>query len=205
VTLSNRIIDLLERRSGLSDREITDMLFEPSSPQQGVNQACRLLAKREIISRRKRFDGRTGNFLINDKFKEQPIYQSRSKFQANSPLSENSLKLTLSDWLSSQGWQTKIAWGRSQGIDIEARRRKERWVIEVKGEGSRPQMRVNFFLTILGEIVQRMDDPKAKYSIALPNLEQYRRLWQRLPALAKSKLTITALFVDEEGDVKELS
>lgn len=58
-------------------------------------------------------------------------------------LSENAIKNALDMWLRSQGWDTRIAWGASQGIDIDARHGKDRWIIEVKGRGSRPQMRVN--------------------------------------------------------------
>ncbi|BDG48321.1 hypothetical protein PspKH34_28820 [Parageobacillus sp. KH3-4] len=55
-------------------------------------------------------------------------------------------------------------------------------------------LNVNYFLTILGEILQRMEDPYAKYSIALPGIQQFLKLWDRLPLLAKMR---TALFVDE--------
>ena len=75
-------------------------------------------------------------------------------------------------------------------------------MIEVKGPGSRPQMRVNYFLSMLGEILQRMDDPAARYSIALPDLLQYRGLWNRLPMLAKQRTGIDILFVDADGKVR---
>lgn len=64
-------------------------------------------------------------------------------------------------------------------------------------------MRVNYFLGILGETLQRMADEEAKYSIALPDVPQFRGLWSRLPELAKSRTTITALFVSPEGVVRE--
>ena len=65
-------------------------------------------------------------------------------------------------------------------------------------------MRVNYFLSALGETLQRMDDRNAKYSIALPDLQQFRSLWDRLPDLAKSRTEITALFVDEKGNVRRV-
>lgn len=65
-------------------------------------------------------------------------------------------------------------------------------------------MNVNYFLTILGEILQRMEDPYAKYSIALPDIQQFRNLWDRLPLLAKVRTGITALFVDENGEATEV-
>jgi len=62
-------------------------------------------------------------------------------------------------------------------------------------------MRVNYFLSILGEILQRMDDPEAKYSIALPDIKQFRLLWERFPSLAKKRTGISILFVDSNGKI----
>jgi len=62
-------------------------------------------------------------------------------------------------------------------------------------------MRINYFLSMLGETLQRMDDPAARYSIALPDMAQYRSLWERLPALAKERTTIDILFVDADGNI----
>jgi hypothetical protein len=76
------------------------------------------------------------------------------------------------------------------------------WVIEVKGQGTLDAMRVNYFLAVLGELLQRMDDGNARYSIALPDLSQFRRLWQRLPSLAKERTRISALFVGVSGRVE---
>ena len=106
-------------------------------------------------------------------------------------------------WLRDQGWETKIAWGKSTGIDIEARRGTERWIIEAKGRGVSPQAQGNYFLGVLAELVQRMTDADCRYSLAFPALARYQRLWNRLPALAKSRLKVSMLFVDERGNVVE--
>lgn len=202
-TLSNRIIELLRRQSGVSDREITDALVGTGAPQQPVNQACRHLETRGIILRRNRSDGRIGNYLADrDITLEVPAARELTR-EHDDNLSEDALKQVLRHFLARDGWETTVAWGKSHGIDIEARRGAERWIIEVKGPGSRSAMRVNYFIGILGEILQRMDDPNARYSIALPDLPQFRRLWQRLPALAKSRAAITALFVDADGNVEQ--
>lgn len=62
-------------------------------------------------------------------------------------------------------------------------------------------MNVNYFLGVLAETLQRMDDPNAKYSIALPDVKQFRNLWNRLPLLAKKRTGITEIFIDEQGKV----
>jgi hypothetical protein len=63
-------------------------------------------------------------------------------------------------------------------------------------------MRVNYFLAVLGEIQQRMDDGEARYSIAFPDMAQYRGLWERLPPLAKARTKVTALFVSANKQVR---
>jgi hypothetical protein len=89
-----------------------------------------------------------------------------------------------------------VAWGKTRGADCVAIRGEDRWIIEAKGCWSRRAMRVNYFLAILAETLQRMDDPQTRYSIALPDLAQFRGLWQRPPDLAKERTSLTALFVD---------
>jgi hypothetical protein len=184
-TLADRLIKLLQRKSGRSDREITSILNGAGAPQQPINRACRKLATRGVLSRRKRPDGRTGNYL---------------------PHSEDSIKYQLQMWLKSQGWQVKkIAWGTTRGIDIHACQGNNQWIIEVKGKRGGQQANRQAFLEVFTQILQAMNDCGVKYSIALPDLQQFRDLWQRLPQLAKSRLEITALFVDKCGKVSKLA
>ena len=117
---------------------------------------------------------------------------------------EDEVKRHVESWLRRDGWQVNVQWGHQPGIDIEATRGSERWVIEAKGCGSLQPMRVNYFIGILGETLQRMDDPAAHYSIALPDLPQYRGLWQRLPRLAKTRTGISILFVGSDGKIAHL-
>ena len=200
-TLRNRIVDLLNQNPGLSDREIANRLLGIGTPQQSVNAACRKLDG--VIIRRSRKDGLIGNYLTSKSHISKPPDEIRISQSEEGSLSEDKIKDILENYLRSLGWVPTIAWGQTHGIDIEAKRGSERWVIEVKGSGSSPQMRNNSFLSILGGIVQRMDDPTAKYSIALPDRQQFRDLWGRLPMLAKKRTGITAIFVDLSGKVTE--
>jgi hypothetical protein len=203
--LSTRIIDLLRESPGLSDREITDKLVGKGRPQQHVNATCRRLAERGFINRTTRFDGRIGNYLSNQDRAKSSIVLESLEITGTYSMSEDAVKEILKSWLESKGWTTSVAWGNSPGIDIEATKGSERWIIEVKGPGSRPQMRVNYFLAVIGELLQKIDDPNAKYSLALPELPQFRRLWDRLSHLAKSRTTISALFVSPDGRVDEVA
>jgi hypothetical protein len=118
---------------------------------------------------------------------------------------EKRIKKALESYLNAEGWKTEIAWGSAHGIDIHAQRDRQTWVIEVKTWEDLDRSPIDSFVSVLGEILQRMDDPHTKYSIALPDVEPLRRLWGRLPELAKARMGITALFVDPAGAVTELS
>jgi hypothetical protein len=118
-------------------------------------------------------------------------------------LSEDEIKQSIKKHLDKNNWTSDIAWGRKPGIDIDAKRHGERWIIEVKGHGKSNPMRVNYFLGVLGEMLQRMNDSNAKYSIALPDFPQFRKLWDKLPRLTKQKTGISCLFVDSNGNIRE--
>ncbi|MDD4681467.1 MAG: MarR family transcriptional regulator [Clostridia bacterium] len=198
MTLKERIL-LVLKNGPLSDRELADRILGKGSPQQSVNQACRQLAGKGIISRT---EPPIRNILVGEHADiVSPLCEVSNKGLSDSQLQEEAIKDVLNDYLINAGWQTKVAWGGTHGTDIEATRGSERWLIEVKGCGSRNAMRVNYFLSILGEILQRMDDCNAHYSIALPDMQQFRNLWSRLPALAKERTTIDAIFVSETGQI----
>lgn len=120
-------------------------------------------------------------------------------------LQEDSVKEFLRVHLEALEWKAVVVPGGAHGIDIDAKRGEERWIIEVKGCGSLNPMRVNYFLGALGELLQRMSDPEARYSIAVPDLTQFRGLWNRLPSLAKQKTGFSCLFVRADGNVEEVS
>ena len=97
-------------------------------------------------------------------------------------------------YLTSLGFDVAVAWGRVRGIDIDARHSDGRYVVEAKAEvGKNGPQQVNYFLGMLGELVQRMDDAQASYGIVLPDNRQYRGLLDRLPALAKERLRHSVL------------
>jgi len=118
-------------------------------------------------------------------------------------LPEKKIKKILETFLVSEGWTPEIAFDRANLIDIKARRGIDEWIIEVKGSESFKPSIVNSYLLVLGEILQRMSDEKCKYSVALPDTEPFRRLWERLPHLAKERTRITVLFVNPAGNVTE--
>jgi len=133
--------------------------------------------------------------------KATPVVSSPATSIGSNHLSEDDLKRGLELWLNANGWRVSVKWGMAHGIDIEASRLGKRWVIETKGCGSRSAMRANYFLAVLGETLQRMNDPTARYSVAFPDMAQFRKLWNQLPPLAKARSKISALFVSASGRV----
>jgi hypothetical protein len=202
-TLPQRILNAVQLKPGMTDRQLADQLSGRGSPQQPINIAARALAAKGRLRRAKRQDGLIGNYVGNATLPDLGPMQARKNHDL-AALSEDEIKEVLERWLVADGWTSKVAWGRTTGIDIDAKRGRERWIIEVKGPGSLPAMRVNYFLAMLGEVLQRMDAADVKYSIALPDLKQYRGLWERLPALAKARTTISLLLVNTAGKVDVL-
>lgn len=205
LSMAEQLIHFISHHPGISDRELTDFIQGKGKHPSRVNQEARLLEGRGVVVRSRRPDGVIGNYLQGTE--SVPLHRDTKSqvVRTESGLSEDELKEVLHRWLTQNGWQSQVAWAKARGVDIRATREGQQWLIEVKGLGSRQAMRVNYFIAILGETLQRMADPAAKYSIALPDVPQFRGLWERLPALAKSRTAITALFVTPDGLVTELS
>ena len=206
-SLGDEIMQLLRRKPGLTDREITDLLRGRSALQQPINSTCRNLERRGQLRRERRSDNLIGNYAADDKSgpplgAQAASADEKASYKVPTELSEDIVKAAVAAWLRSHGWEVQLAEGRAHGIDIEARRGSERWVIEAKGLGSSDPMRVNYFLAVLGCLLQRMSDDRATYSIALPDHRQFERLWMRLPALAKQRTGISLLLVSDAGQVR---
>jgi hypothetical protein len=159
--LPDMIVALLRREDGLTDREITDRLKGHNAPQQPVNQACRRLEAAGILVRRRRADGLIGNHLNTRLSRQAQPLEEPSPHKFGEPLTEDQIKKAIRRWLEATGWEVKVAFGHAAGPDIDAHKGRERWLIEVKGPGKHAQMRVNYFLAILGEIIQKMVDSGA--------------------------------------------
>jgi len=202
-SFANRLLAEVQKAPGLSDRELTDRLLGKGTHPSRVNQEARLFEGRGQLFRRARMDGRIGNFPTDGECEAISTASRPTIKSTPEGLSEDELKDHIAKWLEGRGWNVKVAWGNARGVDIEASRQDSRWIIEVKGLGSRQPMRVNYFIAILGETQQRMNDPNAKYTIAFPDVPQFRNLWARLPELAKRRTTIGALFVSPDGAVNE--
>jgi len=213
MTNTEKVKSVLTKWDGICDDCLS--IESKVKPRQSVNQICRSLTQTGLCQRSQDKCDCCGSLKILNRIQatKKGSKEHGGLRAVNGPittriqnhdvdaLSEDEIKEVLNKALTSNGWETQVAWGKARGVDIDAHRDTERWLIEVKGPGSRQPMRVNYFLGILGETLQRMEDSSANYSIALPDLQQYRRLWERLPELAKSRTQITALFVNKKGEI----
>lgn len=93
-----------------------------------------------------------------------------------------------------------MAWGHDAGIDIEAQRGVERWVIEAKGTGGYDQMSRNYFFGVIGSLLQRMTDEHAHYALAMPDVPPFINLVARFPEIARRRTQLWFLLVRRDGD-----
>ena len=198
---NEKIMDYVNKHPGATDREMRTSF---KTTNQTINTTCRNLANKGLLVRINNPEkgGLIGNYPTGKEPQVKPTISKRAL--EDDSLQEEDIKHILTEKLVSEGWNVKTAWGNTPGVDIEAKRGEERWLIEIKGPGSRNEMRNNYFIGILGEMLQRMDDPVARYSICFPDIEKYRRLWNELPSLAKKRTTIDILFVDKDGRIENL-
>lgn len=170
---------------------------------QQINQAARRLEASKKLIRVKGPSGKLVN-VINDR-KGRRLAATMAEAapairEGTDHLTEDEVKKAVSDYLTAAGYEVKVAWDRAPGIDIEAERKGERLVIEAKGEVALNPQQHNYFLGALGELVQRMDDPNARYGLALPNNRQYYGLVDRLPDLAKQRMGFVVYWVERGPD-----
>ena len=219
-SLRDRLIAYLsEHPEGADDDELAKQLGV--SHRQAVNQACRSLAKASVVRRLlEPHQGKIVNYLVGDMpvveapsgqlppvtTNDSPVVTSLIEFHeaadvraiaysGEERLSEDTVKDAVRAALEADGWSVTVHWGHVHGIDIEATRKGERLVVEAKGEGSLPPMRVNYFLGALGELLQRMHSPDPMYALALPAHRQFVTLLLGLPLWVRARLRLSAYLV----------
>jgi len=197
-----RVLTFLEQFPGRDDDEIASALN--IAPRQTVNIVCRKLSQEGRIRRELGPRGKLINSVITGAISAVPAKEPNIEPRIV-VITEDQVKQTIATMLEQSGWSVKVAWGRTRGVDITATRGDERWLIECKGTGSRPEMHNNYFVAVVGEVLQRMHDDRAKHSIAFPELPKYRRLWSELPTNVKQRLQLSVLFVGADHTICELT
>lgn len=189
-TIADQILAAI-RHSPLDDDQLARQLGV--SHRQSINQTARRL---EIEGKLQRYVGPIVNAPAAG-IAERPA-PSRSSATSDF-LTEDEVKSAVKDLLKREGFTVHVAWGRTQGVDVDARHPDgRRWQIEAKGEVAPGPQQVNYFLNALGELIQRMDNPHASYALALPDNRQYRGLVDRLPDLAFQRLRLHVFWVSHD-------
>jgi len=140
-------------------------------------------------------------------------YECPERFSSLSPedckkcpfrIEEDEVKNAIGLMLKADGWTIRrMALRQRHGADIEATHDSlGTMIIEAKGEGSLNAMRVNYFLMILGELLQKMDNPDKQYGIGLPAYRQFANLIVKLPLWIKQYLKLK-VFLVKKVDAKK--
>lgn len=190
-TLADRILAELSK-SGvpLDDDQLAARL---GVVRQMVNQTARRLSQQGRLTRHAAAGAKITNLLSTT---EAPLpLPPAPKPSPSSRLTEDEVKKAVHDHLVDEGYEVTVAWGRSRGVDIDARGARGRFLLEAKGEVALQPQQVNYFLGAIGELVQRMSDPDARYGLGLPDNPQYRGLVRRLPDLAWERFDLVVFFV----------
>jgi biotin operon repressor len=201
VTLAGRIVSKLRVEGTPLDDD--DLAARLGVVRQAVNQACRRLAASGVLVREVGRDGKLINRLTSTSspqpLPDRPAPQVRDHpaFQdVTSPyLPQDEVKAAVKGHLEAKGYTVTVAWGRALGADLDAKGPAGRIIIKAKGAVALQPQPANYFIGALGELVQRMGDPDARYALALPDNKQYRNLVAGLPALAWERLRLRVYFV----------
>lgn len=196
-TLAERILDALG--SGPLDDDVLAHRLAVAQ-RQTVNQTARRMEGRGQLRRYQGPDGKIVNALVSPE--TPPVPSPAAPLSGDGPrISEDEVKRAVADHLSGHGFEVVVAWGRTRGIDLDARHPDgRRYVVEAKAEVALQPQQVNYFVGALGELVQRMDDAGAVYGLALPGNRQYRGLAARLPGLARRRLGLVLFWVTRGED-----
>lgn len=102
-------------------------------------------------------------------------------YEGKQGVDEETVKQAVASFLESEGYTVAVGKKREHGPDLHATTKEGlRLVVEAKGEGSLNAMFNNFFLSALGEIVQRWDALTTEYGIAVPAHRKFGRLIEEL-------------------------
>lgn len=119
----------------------------------------------------------------------------QEKLMRSNRTTESLLQL-VTVWLNERGWETEV----KKNVII-ARKEDVKWLINVQGSkrGRKQPLPVK-----LNNILKEIDDMEAQYSIAFNDSTMYRKQWNDLPRILKSKLNMSVLLADKVGNIQEV-
>jgi hypothetical protein len=208
VTIAERLLEAI-RFKALDDDQLAKRLGV--TQRQSINQTARRLEAQGLLRRYAGPDGKIVNALPDARPPGPAVTSTRAvpkravderSVAGSSAITEDEVKGAVRAHLVAEGFDVLVAWGHAPGIDLDARHSDgRRYIVEAKAEkGVTGAQQHNYFVGMLGELVQRMDDADATYAVALPENRQYRGLVDRLPRLARERLGLRVFWVARTAD-----
>ena len=108
----------------------------------------------------------------------------------------NELPSLIKEWLEEKGWET-IEHNRY----IEAKKQERKWFIDIYQTTRGRKVPLPSKLT---DMIKKMDDNDAYYSVALVDSPIYRKQWNEIPSVAKERLQVSVILADRMGHVLEM-
>jgi hypothetical protein len=99
-------------------------------------------------------------------------------------------------YFTEQGFQ--IEHGGYSDLVCRDVKRGQKWIIEVKGQTSAVRLD---FRTGLGQLLQDMQDPKALYDLAVPNIPAFVEQCRRVSDWVRQTLYLHWLLIESDGEV----
>jgi hypothetical protein len=218
MTVADDVMRALRTRPrGLTDAELAALLRKRH---QHINQTCRTLADRGLITRNDAYGG-----IINKASGVTPERQAReprppSASTAEEWIWEGNVQSRLVTHLAKTGWNIIAVANtaqRERGVDIIAERDGRRMLVEVKGwpsttyaRGERagqpkptaPSMQAtHWFAELLTSLIRRGAEGESTLAMGLPDVPRYRNLLGEA-AWALERLDITIYLVTADGAVR---
>ena len=102
-------------------------------------------------------------------------------------------------WLEENGWKIECADSK-----IVAEKDRVRWIIDVQGthRGRRQSLPVKIN-SILRDIEEE-PETLTRYSVAFNDSSMYRKQWNEIPKVLKSKLNVSVILADKSGNIQEV-
>jgi len=137
---------------------------------------------------------------VNDIIFRNKVEMRNFAYHESTGMKEETVKAAVATFLRTQGYTVAVGKERERGPDMRATREALNLIVESKGEGSRPEMFNNYFLSAIGEIIQRRSMQAAEYGIALPAHSKFVRLVGDLDdLLVRSQLRLNFYLVQKDG------
>lgn len=123
---------------------------------------------------------------------EEKLEARRSKMKKNTEELAHSIKI----WLDDNNYKYE-----DEKDIIIASNEMDKWIINVNGV---KRGRKQSLPSRIVDVIKKMNDCDAKYSIAFNDTTSYRKAWKEIPDQVKSSLKMSVILADKNGKIIEI-